>query len=80
MILNKNQQVTRGIKNCRFSRLFKGCSPLQPLCNLIGNRPQSATFHTATVVCHAKKGEHTNSTFGFFPAQKPTQKNQKSYF
>ena len=28
-------------------RLFKGCSPLQLLCNLIGNRPQTATFHTA---------------------------------
>jgi len=39
--------VTRGIKNCRDSRLFKGCSPLQLLCNLTGNRPQSATFHTA---------------------------------
>ena len=36
-----------GIKNCLGSRLFKGCSPLQLLCNLIGNRPQSATFHTA---------------------------------
>ncbi len=43
----KALQLTRGIKNCRDSRLFKCCSPLQPLCNLIGNRPQSATFHTA---------------------------------
>ncbi|MBN1186682.1 MAG: hypothetical protein JXB49_30675, partial [Bacteroidales bacterium] len=43
---------TRGIKNCRDSRLFKGCSPLQLLCNLTGNHPQSATFHTATVTCH----------------------------
>ncbi len=39
--------TTRGIKNCRYCRLFKGCSPLQLLYNLIGNRPQSATFHTA---------------------------------
>jgi len=39
--------TTRGIKNCRDSRLFNGCSPLQLLCNLIGNRPQTATFHTA---------------------------------
>jgi hypothetical protein len=31
--------VTRGIKNCRDSRLFKGCSPLQPLCNLTGLKP-----------------------------------------
>jgi len=46
---------TRGIKNYRDSRLFKGCSPLQPLCNLIGNRPQSATFHTATVERHLRK-------------------------
>ncbi len=30
-------------------RLFKGCSPLQLLCNWIGNRTQSATFHTAIV-------------------------------
>jgi hypothetical protein len=47
--LNKNDRTTRGIKNCRYSRLFKGCSPLQLLCNLTGNRTQSATFHTATV-------------------------------
>ena len=45
----KAQLVTRGIKNCRDSRLFKGCSPLKLLCNLTGNRPQSATFHTANV-------------------------------
>jgi hypothetical protein len=25
------------------------------LCNLTGNRPQSATFHTATVSANAKK-------------------------
>jgi|GEM_PF-2854090 len=25
----ERQPVTRGIKNCRDSRLFKGCSPLQ---------------------------------------------------
>jgi len=43
----KPETLTRGIKNCRDSRLFKGCSPLQLLCNLTGNRPQSATFHTA---------------------------------
>ena len=30
---------TRGIKNCRHSGLFKGCSPLQLLCNLIGKKP-----------------------------------------
>jgi hypothetical protein len=47
--MNKLRALTRGIKNCRDSSLFKGCSPLQLLCNLIGNRPQSATFHTANV-------------------------------
>ena len=47
--------ITRGIKNCRDSRLFKNCSPLQLLRNLTGNRPQSATFHTATVTNKAKK-------------------------
>ena len=25
------------------------------MCNLTGNRPQSATFHTATVMPHSKK-------------------------
>ena len=46
--MKKLLATTRGIKNCRDSRLFKVCSPLQLLCNLTGNRPQSATFHTAT--------------------------------
>ncbi len=50
--MNNNDATTRGIKNCRDSRLFKGCSPLQLLCNLTGNRPQSATFHTANVRKH----------------------------
>ena len=50
---------TRGIKNCRDIRLFKGCSPLQLLCNLIGNRPQSATFHTASVGSKFKNN-HSN--------------------
>ena len=45
--MKKPEPLTRGIKNCRDSKLFKGCSPLQLLCNLTGNRPQSATFHTA---------------------------------
>jgi len=48
----ERQPVTRGIKNCQVSRLFKDCSPLQLLCNLTGNRPQSATFNTATVIAH----------------------------
>ncbi len=48
-LTDKNAQLlTRGIKNCRDSRLFKGFSPLQLSCNLTGNRPQSATFHTAS--------------------------------
>ncbi len=34
-------------KKLPFHWLFKGCSPLQLFCNLTGNRPQSATFHTA---------------------------------
>ncbi len=51
----KPEPLTRGIKNCRFSRLFKVCSPLQLLCNLTGNRPQSATFHTANVTRNDKK-------------------------
>jgi len=50
--MKKQLAITRGIKNCRDGRLFEGCSPLQRLCNLIGNRPQSATFHTANVIAH----------------------------
>lgn len=47
-LTDKNAQLlTSGIKNCRVSSKFKGCSPLQLLCNLTGNRTQSATFHTA---------------------------------
>ncbi|NJL77218.1 MAG: hypothetical protein HC892_21565 [Saprospiraceae bacterium] len=57
--IKEAQALTRGIKNCRDSTLFKGCSPLQLLCNLIGNRPQSATFHTANVVCKAEKDIRT---------------------
>jgi hypothetical protein len=53
--------ATRGIKNCRDSRLFKGFSPLQLLCNLTGNRPQSATFHTAKKLCVNKIIELPNS-------------------
>ena len=49
-MIKKSERLTRGIKNCRDSRLFKGCSPLQLLCNLIGYRPQTATFHTANVM------------------------------
>jgi len=57
--MKEAQPITRGIKNCRDSRLFKGCSPLQLLCNLIGNRPQSATFHTAK---RYQTGQKLNST------------------
>lgn len=38
--------LKRGIENCLDSSLFKGCSPPHLLCNLTGNRPQSATFYT----------------------------------
>jgi hypothetical protein len=55
MTRKEHQPVTRGIKNCRDIRLFKGCSPLQLSCNFIGNRPQSATFHTANVSGKCKK-------------------------
>ena len=50
----KHEPLTHDIKNCRDSRLFKGCVPLQLLRNLTGNRPQSATFHTANVGGHCK--------------------------
>lgn len=32
--------------------LVKGCSPLQLLCNLLGNRPQPLHAHTANVGNH----------------------------
>jgi len=56
--MNKLRALTRGIKNCRDSRLFKGCSPLLLLCNWIGNRPQSATFHTAKPLAVIIKNRH----------------------
>ena len=56
--LRKHDRTTRGIKNCRDSWLFRGCSPLQLLCNLTGNRPQSATFHTAIVIGHNNRQIH----------------------
>jgi len=58
---DKNAQLlTSGIKNCRDSSKFKGCSPLQLLCYLTGNRPQSATFHTANRYAQAENT--TNDT------------------
>ncbi len=45
--MNERLLPTRDIKNCRDSRLFNGCSPLQLLCNLTGKHLQSSTFHTA---------------------------------
>lgn len=44
---NKLRCTTRYIQNGRYSSKFKGCSPLQLMFNLIGNRPQTATGHTA---------------------------------
>ena len=65
MIEIKAEPLTRGIKNCRDSRLFKGCSPLQLLCNLIGNRPQSATCHILTV-----NGCENNNNYSACPISK----------
>ena len=42
--MKERQPITRGIKNCRDSRLFKGCSPLQLLCNSTGNSPAIGNF------------------------------------
>jgi hypothetical protein len=33
-----------------------------------------------TIEISAKKANHSNSTFGFLPTHKPSQKNQKSCF
>jgi hypothetical protein len=57
----KHENLTMYIKNRRDSSNIKGCSPLQLLCNLIGNRPQSATFHTATRYAQAVKKDKTDN-------------------
>ncbi len=66
--MKEKRPITCGIKNCRDSRLFEGCSPLQLLCNLIGNRPQSATFHIATVSVHCKRQNRRHNDKGIFAA------------
>lgn len=59
MILKTHNQpnITMYIQNRRDRSKFKGCSPLQfrylSGCNLTGNRQQSATFHTVTVIGHS---------------------------
>jgi len=59
-LIDKNAQLlTSGIKNCRDSWLFNGCSPLQLSYNLTANRPQSATFHTASRYGQVKKTKRT---------------------
>ncbi len=42
-------------KKYRACRSFKGCSPLQLSCDLIGNRPQLATFYSATVYAKRRR-------------------------
>ena len=56
-----HEHTTRGTKNYLDSWLFKGCSPFQSLCNLTGNRPQSATIHTANRVNTHFKNDITNN-------------------
>ena len=48
----ERQPVTRGIKNCRDSRLFKGCSPLKLLCNLIEIAAIGNFSYRQTVTVH----------------------------
>lgn len=60
-MIKKPEQLTCGIKNCQGSRLFKCCIPHQILNSLIGNRPQTATFHTTNVSGQAKKNHRTNN-------------------
>ena len=62
MPLDYKLLLTYCIKNCRDSRLFKGCCSLQLLYKLTGNRPQSATFHTAKHLrsCHEETEKHQN--------------------
>lgn len=45
--MNNQQTANMRYKKLPDSTLFKVYSPLQLLCNLTENHPQSATFHTA---------------------------------
>ena len=54
------------IQNGRDCSKFKDCSPLQLLCNLTGNRPQSATFHTAIRSMRAKTTTESEKSCDFF--------------
>jgi len=58
----EKRHITCGIKNCRGSRLLKGCSPHQLSGNLTVNCAQSATFHTADRWQQAKQ---TDTAYGY---------------
>jgi hypothetical protein len=45
--MKETQQVTSYIKHLAVSGLMNVSARIKSICNLTGNRPQSATFHTA---------------------------------
>jgi hypothetical protein len=49
--------------------LFKGCSPLQFLCNLIENHPHSTTYNTANRYVQESRQQqhHDDLQILFFP-------------
>ena len=53
--MNNNDATTRGMKNCRYSRLFKGCSPLRLLCNLTRKCHAAGYYSYTNRWLHTKK-------------------------
>ena len=53
--INNGQRTTRGIANKGFSGMRRVVARFNFSCNLTGNRPQSLTGHTATVMGKFKK-------------------------
>lgn len=53
MLMNNNQRLTMYKNNSQDYSKFKIYNSFQLSCNLIGNRLQSATFNTPTVMRNA---------------------------
>jgi len=54
---------TRGIKNCRVCRLFKGCSPFQLLCKLTGDSPATGNISYRNRYQQAEETNYDNENF-----------------
>ena len=58
----KHETLTACSFNCRYSARFNVSAFNKLMCNLIGNRPQSATFHTANVSTSGERQRHSKLT------------------